>query len=422
MIIDVVMPKMGESITEGTILEWKKQVGDSIAMDEILLEIGTDKVDSEIPSSAEGVIVEILAKPNDVIEVGKVIAKIDSEKESSKSNDFIEKSNESLSADLPEVVEQISTDHPKPVNNQKDKKFFSPVVMKIANEHQIALSELEKISGTGRGGRVTKKDILLYIDEKEKSEPINLKNDSFDKVQKSVMIKSNDEEMSHMRQMISKHMVDSLSTSAHVHVMTDVDMSRIVEFVKLNEVSFKNQESYNLTYTPFVVQATVQALLEFPKMNASIDDTKIKYHRNVNIGLAVSIEEGLIVPSLSHCEEKNFLGICRSVNDIASRARGGKINPDELSGSTFSITNFGVFGVTLGTPIINQPNVGILGVGAIKKRPVVVENVDGDSIGIKNIMILSLGFDHRLIDGAEGSKFINSIKRNLEAMPLEFKF
>ena len=422
MIIDVVMPKMGESITEGTILEWKKQVGDSIAMDEILLEIGTDKVDSEIPSSAEGVIVEILAKPNDVIEVGKVIAKIDSEKESSKSNDFIEKSNESLSADLPEVAEQILTDHPKPVNNQKDKKFFSPVVMKIANEHQIALSELEKISGTGRGGRVTKKDILLYIDEKEKSEPINLQNDSFDKVQKSVMIKSNDEEMSHMRQIISKHMVDSLSTSAHVHVMTDVDMSRIVEFVKLNEVSFKNQESYNLTYTPFVVQATVQALLEFPKMNASIEDTKIKYHRNVNIGLAVSIEEGLIVPSLSHCEEKNFLGICRSVNDIANRARGGKINPDELSGSTFSITNFGVFGVTLGTPIINQPNVGILGVGAIKKRPVVVDNVDGDSIGIKNIMILSLGFDHRLIDGAEGSKFINSIKRNLEAMPLEFKF
>ena len=422
MIIDVVMPKMGESITEGTILEWKKQVGDSIAMDEILLEIGTDKVDSEIPSSAEGVIVEILAKPNDVIEVGKVIAKIDSEKESSKSNDFIEKSNESLSADLPEVAEQISTDHSKPVNNQKNKKFFSPVVMKIANEHQIALSELEKISGTGRGGRVTKKDILLYIDEKEKSEPINLKNDSFDKVKKSVMIKSNDEEMSHMRQMISKHMVDSLSTSAHVHVMTDVDMSRIVEFVKLNEVSFKNQESYNLTYTPFVVQATVQALLEFPKMNASIEDTKIKYHRNVNIGLAVSIEEGLIVPSLSHCEEKNFLGVCRSVNDITIRARGGKINPDELSGSTFSITNFGVFGVTLGTPIINQPNVGILGVGAIKKTPVVVDNVDGDSIGIKNIMILSLGFDHRLIDGAEGSKFINSIKRNLEVMPLEFKF
>ena len=422
MIIDVVMPKMGESITEGTILEWKKQIGDSIAMDEILLEIGTDKVDSEIPSSAEGVIVEILAKPNDVIEVGKVIAKIDSQKESSKSDDFIEKTNESLSADSPEIVEKISIDYPKPINNQKDKKFFSPVVMKIVNEHQIALSELEKISGTGRGGRVTKKDILLHIDEKKKPEPINLKNDSLDRVQKEMMITSNDEEMSHMRQMISKHMVDSLSTSAHVYVMTDVDMSRVVEFVKLNEASFKNQESYNLTYTPFVVQATVQALLEFPKMNTSIEGTKIKYHKNINIGLAVSIEHGLMVPSISHCEEKNFLGICRSVNDIANRAREGRINPDELSGSTFSITNFGVFGVTLGTPIINQPNVGILGVGAIKKRPVVVEDLDGDLIGIKHIMVLSLGFDHRLIDGAEGSKFINSIKRKLETMPLEFNF
>ena len=422
MIIDVVMPKMGESITEGTILEWKKQIGDSIAMDEILLEIGTDKVDSEIPSSAEGVIVEILAKPNDVIKVGKVIAKIDSQKESSKSDDFIEKTNESLSVDSPEIIEKISTDYPKPINHQKDKKFFSPVVMKIVNEHQIALSELEKISGTGRGGRVTKKDILLYIDEKEKSEPINQKNDSRDKVQKKMMIASNDEEMSHMRQVISKHMVDSLSTSAHVYVMTDVDMSRIVEFVKLNEASFKNQESYNLTYTPFVVQATVKALLEFPKMNTSIEGTKIKYHKNINIGLAVSIEHGLMVPSISHCEEKNFLGICRSVNDIANRAREGRINPDELSGSTFSITNFGVFGVTLGTPIINQPNVAILGVGAIKKRPVVVEDLDGDLIGIKHIMVLSLGFDHRLIDGAEGSKFINSIKRKLETMPLEFNF
>ena len=422
MIIDVVMPKMGESITEGTILEWKKQIGDSIAMDEILLEIGTDKVDSEIPSSAEGVIVEILAKPNDVIEVGKVIAKIDSEKEASKSNDFIEKSNESLITDSPKIVKQIPTDHPKVINNQKDKKFFSPVVMKIVNENQIALSELEKIPGTGRGGRVTKQDILLYIDEKEKSGPINLKKDSHDKVKKKMMITSNDEEMSHMRQMISRHMIDSLSTSAHVYVMTDVDMSRIVEFVKLSEVSFKNQESYNLTYTPFMVKATVQALLEFPKMNTSIENTKIKYHKNVNIGLAVSIEHGLLVPSISNCEEKNFLGICRSVYDIAKRAKEGRINPDELSGSTFSITNFGVFGVTLGTPIINQPNVGILGVGAIKKMPVVVEDVGGDSIGIKHMMILSLGFDHRLIDGAEGSKFINSIKRNLETMPLEFNF
>ena len=421
MIIDVVMPKMGESITEGTILEWRKQVGDKIELDEILLEIGTDKVDSEIPSSASGVIIELLAEPNDVIEVGKVIAKIDSKKHAEELSVDSKKSDELLIEKSPEPIEQNNT---VPLNNAielKDKKFFSPVVMKIVAENQISLTELEKIPGTGRSGRVTKKDVLRYISQNEDSKSYNFI-ESGDLTQESKVISSNEEEMSNMRQMISRHMINSLSTSAHVHVMTDVDMSRIVEFVRTNETDFRVQESYNLTYTPFVVKATVQALLEFPKMNASIVESKIKYHKNVNIGLAVSIEQGLMVPSIFNCEEKNFLGFCRSVNDIASRTREGKINPDELSGSTFSITNFGVFGVTLGTPIINQPNVGILGVGAVKKRPVVVEDMHGDSIGIKSMMMLSLGFDHRLIDGAEGSKFINTVKRNLETMPLELKF
>ena len=421
MIIDVVMPKMGESITEGTILEWRKQVGDKIELDEILLEIGTDKVDSEIPSSASGVIIELLAKPNDVIEVGKVIAKIDSKKHAEELSVDSKKSDESLIEKSPDPIEQNNTVPPNNDIELKDKKFFSPVVMKIVAENQISLTELEKISGTGRSGRVTKKDVLRYISQNEDSKSYNFI-ESGDLTQESKVISSNEEEMSNMRQMISRHMIDSLSTSAHVHVMTDVDMSRIVEFVRTNETDFRVQESYNLTYTPFVVKATVQALLEFPKMNASIDESKIKYHKNVNIGLAVSIEQGLMVPSIFNCEEKNFLGFCRSVNDIASRTREGKINPDELSGSTFSITNFGVFGVTLGTPIINQPNVGILGVGAVKKRPVVVEDIHGDSIGIKSMMMLSLGFDHRLIDGAEGSKFINTVKRNLESMPLELKF
>ena len=421
MIIDVVMPKMGESITEGTILEWRKQVGDKIELDEILLEIGTDKVDSEIPSSASGVIIELLAEPNDVIEVGKVIAKIDSKKHAEELSVDSKKSDESLIEKSPDSIEQSNTVPPNNDIELKDKKFFSPVVMKIVAENQLSLTELEKIPGTGRSGRVTKKDVLRYISQNEDSKSYNFI-ESGDLTQESKVISSNEEEMSHMRQMISRHMIDSLSTSAHVHVMTDVDMSRIVEFVRMNETAFKIQESYNLTYTPFVVKATVQALLEFPKMNASIDESKIKYHKNVNIGLAVSIEQGLMVPSIFNCEEKNFLGFCRSVNDIASRTREGKINPDELSGSTFSITNFGVFGVTLGTPIINQPNVGILGVGAVKKRPVVVEDIHGDSIGIKSMMMLSLGFDHRLIDGAEGSKFINTVKRNLESMPLELKF
>ena len=421
MIIDVIMPKMGESITEGTILEWKKQVGDKIELDEILLEIGTDKVDSEIPSSASGVIIELLAEPNDVIEVGKVIAKIDSKKHAEELSADSKKLDESLIEKSSDPIEQRNTAPPNNDIELKDKKFFSPVVMKIVAENQLSLTELEKIPGTGRSGRVTKKDVLRYISQNEDSKSYNFI-ESGDLTQESKVPSSNEEEMSHMRQMISRHMVNSLSTSAHVHVMTDVDMSRIVEFVRMNETDFKVQESYNLTYTPFVVKATVEALLEFPKMNASIDESKIKYHKNVNIGLAVSIEQGLMVPSIFNCEEKNFLGFCRSVNDIASRTREGKINPDELSGSTFSITNFGVFGVTLGTPIINQPNVGILGVGAVKKRPVVVEDINGDSIGIKSMMILSLGFDHRLIDGAEGSKFINTVKRNLETMPLELKF
>ena len=421
MIIDIVMPKMGESITEGTILEWRKEVGDPIALDEILLEIGTDKVDSEIPSSAEGIVVEILAKPNDVVEVGKVIAKIDNETESATPTKIVDKLEKSL-IDNSLSYESTASDVSSPKSNIGKKKFYSPVVMKIATKNQLSLTDLEQIPGTGRGGRVTKKDVLFYIDENKKSEPIFSKNKSNVLIQESKVIPDSEEEMSHMRQKISKHMVESLSTSAHVYVMTEVDMSRIVEFISLNEVFFKNQESYNLTYTPFIVQATAEALSKFPKMNASVEGSKIIYHKNVNIGLAVSIKQGLVVPSLTNCEEKNFLGFCRSVNDIASRSRQGEIGPDELSGTTFSITNFGVFGVTTGTPIINQPNVGILGVGAIQKKPVVIEDKKGDSIGIRSMMTLTLGFDHRLIDGAEGSEFIISIKTNLEKMNLELQF
>ena len=421
MIIDIVMPKMGESITEGTILEWRKEVGDPVALDEILLEIGTDKVDSEIPSSAEGVVVEILAKPNDVVEVGKVIAKIDNEAESAISTKIVDELEKSP-IDNSLNYESTIPDASNPKVSIEKKKFYSPVVMKIATKSQLSLTDLEQIPGTGRGGRVTKKDVLLFIDENKKSESISSKDKPNESIQASKVIPVNEEEMSHMRQKISKHMVESLSTSAHVYVMTEVDMSRIVEFVSLNEVSFKNQESYSLTYTPFIVKATTEALNKFPKMNASVEGSKIIYHRNINIGLAVSIKQGLVVPSLTNCEEKNFLGFCRSVNDIANRSRKGKIDPDELSGSTFSITNFGVFGVMTGTPIINQPNVGILGVGAIKKKPVVIENKKGDSIGIRNMMTLTLGFDHRLIDGAEGSEFIISIKTNLETMNLESRF
>ena len=407
MIVDVVMPKMGESINEGTILEWRKKVGEKIQLDEILLEIGTDKVDSEIPSSAAGTVIEILADPNDVREVGEVIARIDTD------------GGEVISNLVDPVIEPENEPVPKKEYNvpktpiTKSKVFYTPIVMKIAAENELPLNELELIKGSGRGGRVTKKDILSYLKD-ERSASIDNR-----KTQHVVSPRSGrSEEMHHMRKLISKHMMESLATSAHVYVMTEVDMTSIVEFVKTEEKSFEEREGYGLTYTPFIVDSVIRSLKEYPEMNSSISGTRVNYHREINIGLAVAIENGLMVPSMSNCEEKNFLGLCRSVHDVATRTRDGNMNPEELSGTTFSITNFGVFGVSIGTPIINQPNVGILGVGAIKKQPVVIETSEGDSIAIRSMMMLTLGFDHRLIDGAGGSRFLESVRHNIENMDL----
>lgn len=418
MIVDVVMPKMGESINEGTILEWRKKVGEKINLDEILLEIGTDKVDSEIPSSAAGTVIEILAEPNDVKEVGQVIARIDTDSsegevrnEPSSVNEYPLEKKVKIPASQPRLDSQSE--------NQKtallDRKvFYTPVVMKIAAENGIPLSEIEQIAGTGRSDRVTKKDILLYIEKKNLKVPASTSKER--KI--ATLVTSRSEEMHHMRKMISKHMMESLNTSAHVYVMTEVDMTSIVDFVKKKQDEFKEREGFALTYTPFIIESVIKSLKDYPEMNSSISGSKVDYHRDINIGLAVAIENGLMVPSIPNCEEKNFLGICRSVNDVAKRTRDGSVNSDELSGTTFTITNFGVFGVSMGTPIINQPNVGILGVGAIKKQPVVIEDSAGDSIAIRSMMILTLGFDHRLIDGAGGSKFLESVRKYIESMEL----
>ncbi|MDC0881204.1 dihydrolipoamide acetyltransferase family protein [bacterium] len=419
------MPKMGESITEGTILEWRKEVGDSIELDEILLEIGTDKVDSEIPSAVSGTIVEILAEPNDVIEVGKVIARIDSsgkvlkkeenlnEKEDLEEKQKIQNSHAEYIENkvLPKSIEEAGIKK----NKEDHKRFYTPVVLKVASQNNITFSDLEKIDGTGNNGRVTKKDILNYLNslsDLNKLAPETKK--SIEPSEFRPINSSRVEEMPKMRKLISSHMKESLETAAHVYLMTEVDMTKIVSFVSSNEESFALKEGFKLTYTPFIVDAVVKALIDYPEMNASLVDTKIHYHKNINIGLAVAIKNGLMVPSISSCEEKNFLGFCRSINQMASKARENKLLIDEIEGSTFSITNFGVFGISFGTPIINQPNTGILGVGAIKKQPVVIESDGIDAIGIRNIMMLSLGFDHRLIDGAGGSKFLNSIQLYLE--------
>ena len=424
MVVDVIMPKMGESITEGTILEWYKKPGETISQDETLLEIGTDKVDSEIPSPTAGTVVEILADVNAVIEVGVVIARIDTDgstpvksrpKEETKD---IEKDEVSLS-------QQNSLPSSKRGNTKqksnKGESIFTPVVLKIATQKNLSLSELDSIQGTGRNGRITKKDLHAYLGTRSPVPPTTIVKQELIKSAPTEIksVPGKKEDIDHMRKLIAGHMRYSLDTSAHVHVMSEVDMTSIVDFVTENEKSFLEKEGLKLTYTPFIILATVQALKVFPEMNASLEngDTVI-YHKQVNIGLAVSVDNGLMVPTLLQCDEKSLLGLCKDVNDIAVRTRSKKISPDELQGSTFTITNFGVFGAITGTPIINQPNVGILGTGAIKKQPVVVEREYTESIAIRSIMMLTLGFDHRLIDGAGGARFIQEVKNNLETMKL----
>ena len=413
MLVDVIMPKMGESITEGTIIEWRKNVGDSVDKDEIFLEIGTDKVDSEIPSPAAGILVEILAKPNDVIDVGKVIGRINTDNNTKVDTVPVDIPKPDIE-NIQEATEPPKTDIkkdpvvPKKQLHKPKGSFFTPVVMKIANENNISMNELESIKGSGRSGRVTKKDILLHL----KSPNIQSKEIDEVKMRDTVV------EMEYMRKRIADHMRASLDTAAHVYVMTEVDMTDIVNYVNENENLFYEKESFKLTYTPFIVSAVVKAINQFPLMNSSIEKNEIIHKKNINIGLAVSLEDGLMVPVIENCEEINFLGLCRRVYDLSDRARSKDLRPDELQGSTFSISNFGVFNVSMGTPIINQPNVGILGVGAIKKQPVVIESDLGDTIGIRSQMILSLGFDHRLIDGADGSKFIDKIRLEIENMEL----
>ena len=412
MLVDIIMPKMGESITEGTIIEWRKKIGDNVEKDEIFLEIGTDKVDSEIPASVSGILVEILAEPNDVVDVGKVIGRINTDPKAVKETPVQDQSK----SIVPKETEASQME--KPVRKTtvkklagKRKSFFTPVVMKIAQDNNVPMAELDMVQGTGRGDRVTKKDLLAYLDDRSGPE-----------LSHKLSMTDNVEEMEYMRKKIADHMRSSLDTAAHVHVMTEVDMTTIVDYVTAKEESFSSGEGFSLTYTPFIVTAVVKAIQRFPLMNSSLEDGNIVQKKNINIGIAVSIEDGLMVPVIEKCEEANFLGLCRRVRDITLRTRDKDLRPDELQGSTFSISNFGVFNVTMGTPIINQPNVGILGVGAIKKRPVVIETKAGDTIGIRSLMVLTLGFDHRLIDGAGGSQFIDAVRDELETMDLEQLF
>ena len=424
MIIDIVMPKMGESITEGTILEWKKEIGEFVEMDEILLEIGTDKVDSEIPSPAAGKIIEIIGKPNDVFDVGAVIARVESVSDQLKSSDNTEEQekiildeNKVTSSKNEETIEFSELNLNKDENN-----FFTPAVNKIIKKNNLTKDDLLSIVGTGKNNRITKIDVLKFVKLKKNDLATSVNKKLSEPTLEVGSKESLLNEMDHVRKKIAIHMRNSLDTSAHVYVSTEIDMSRIVEYVSEKENDFKAQEGFNLTFTPFIFQGAVKSLSSFPIMNSSIDKDNVITHKNVNIGMAVATDNGLMVPVLRNCEELNFLGLCRKVNSIAKNTRDKKLKPDDLQGSTFSISNFGVFNVIMGTPIINQPNVGIFGIGAIKKRAVVIETNDGDTIGIKSIMVTTLGFDHRLIDGSEGSMFIEDFRKNMENFQLENLF
>ncbi len=433
MIIDIIMPKMGESILEGTILKWLKNVGDKVEKDEALLEISTDKVDTEIPSPESGILVEVLYKENDVVEVGKVIARLETEATASVETKVDVKEEKVELQKQEKIQEPIVTT----TGEEKGTRFYSPLVLNIAKQEGISISELESIKGTGLEGRVTKRDIIEYINQKAKvkkedvvvpqKEPIITEQQAkpaFQPEKPKISIDYNEEgisvfEFDNIRQKMAEHMVQSVSISPHVNSIAECDLSAVDKVRKKIKDEFEQKEGFKLTYMPFIADAVVKALKDYPLVNSVIDNTSIPYKAimksRVNLGFAVAMDNGgLIVPVIKEADGKNLVGLARAINDLGKRAKIKKLTLDEIQGGTFTISNYGVFGNIIGTMIINQPQVAILGVGAIKKRPAVLETDDGDFVVIKPIVYLTLSFDHRLIDGALGGKFLMRVVHYLE--------
>lgn len=428
-LIDIPMPKMGESVMEGTIIKWHKKEGDKVEKDEIIFEISTDKVDTEVPSPEEGVLAEILVSENETVEVGQTVARI------SKSGGIVKKKTEvkdeePKSEQKKEEVKQTEKPVEKKTDVASSDRFYSPLVMKIANTENISYDELETIDGTGLNGRVTKNDILKYIEDRKSGKAAAPRTQqpkkSSDAIQKSTLKETSQPTwsagegveiipMDNIRQRIMYHMVNSRDTSVHVTAVLEVDMTKIHNFIQTNKQKYLETEGLKLTYMPFISYAVIKALKEYPYINASIDGNNIVVKKYINLGIAVAVEpNGLIVPNIKKADEKNIRGIAKSMVELSDKARNKKLTPDDIMDGTFTITNYGVFGSLFGTPIINQPEVGILGVGAVTKKPVAVE-VDGvDTIAVKPMMYLSLSHDHRLVDGMLGGKFLLSIKNTLE--------
>ena len=422
------LPKMGESVAEATITNWLKEVGDKIEMDEAVLEIATDKVDSEVPSEVSGTLVEKLFGKDDLVQVGQTIAIIETEvgnAEAPKTEPVVQE----VVAEVQKTVDVAKAAVTAPADFSKSDKFFSPLVKNIAKEEGISMAELESISGSGKDGRVTKEDILSFIKNRGSQpaaiQPTTDNRQPTTSIAVPVSVNGGDEiiEMDRMRKLISGYMVASIQTSAHVQSFIEVDVTNIVKWRDKVKVAFEKREGEKLTFTPIMMEAVAKALKDFPGMNISVDGDYIIKKKNINLGMAAALPNGnLIVPVIKNADQLNLVGMAKAVNDLGNRAKAGKLKPDDTQGGTYTVTNVGTFGSVFGTPIINQPQVGILALGAIRKVPAVIETPEGDFIGIRQKMFLSHSYDHRVVDGALGGSFVKRVADYLEAFDVNREY
>ena len=429
---DIIMPKMGESIEEATITNWFVKEGDRVEEDDVLLEIATDKVDSEIPSPVEGVVKKIFFKQDEVVAVGTVIAVIDLDGDGSSATE-VEPVSVTETGRKEEESESSVEDKSNETVVSKQGRFYSPLVKTIAGKEGVTQQELDSIEGSGLNGRVRKEDLLNYLDKRggvkpagvEKAVATEVAPPAVEKKQVTpapVISGEGDEiiEMSRLRKLIAEHMIRSKQTSAHVTNMIEVDVTNVVNWRNRVKEDFLKKEGVKLTYLPVFLEATVKCLRDFPQINASVDGERIIIKKHINLGIAVSLQDNnLIVPNIKDAGSMNLPGIARKMNELAAAARSNKLNPDDISGGTFTVTNFGSFQNDIGTPIINQPEVAILAVGAIKKKPSVIETDMGDMIAIRQKMWLSLTYDHRIIDGALGGAFLKKLGDYIESFDPE---
>lgn len=445
------LPRMGESVAEATLTTWLKEVGDTIELDEPIFEIATDKVDSEVPSEVEGVLVEKRFEVDDIVKVGQIVAIIEIAGEDSRMPETVEKAprnpgsnttDEKAATEVGETVKiaketASAPKHHPDASQQSSERFYSPLVKNIAKQEGISITELDRISGSGMEGRVTKSDILEYVangkgDSAKPQTDIPEKEDvpqpektivpSETQPISTVSSSSGHEviEMTRMGKLIAKHMVESVSTSAHVQSFVEVDVTHIVNWRNKVKTEFEKREGEKLTFTPIFMEAVAKALKKYPMMNISVEGTSVIKKKNINIGMAAAMPNGnLIVPVIKNADQLNLVGMAKVVNDLASRARENRLKPDEVQDGTYTVTNVGTFGSVFGTPIINQPQVGILALGAIRKLPAVIETEAGDFIGIRSKMYLSHSYDHRVVNGALGSMFVKAVADYLEAWDLD---